>query len=54
MNTLLVFLAVSSFIFAFFSGNMGAVSASAVEGCADAVFYENAKNIFSEKKEREI
>ena len=37
MNTLLVFLAVSSFVFALFSGNMGAVSCSAVEGCADAV-----------------
>lgn len=37
MNTLLVFLAVSSFIFAVFSGNMSAVSAAAVSGCADAV-----------------
>ncbi len=37
MNSLLVFLAVSSFIFAFFSGNMSAVSTAAVSGCADAV-----------------
>ena len=37
MNTLLVFLAVSSFIFALFSGNMNAVSSAAVKGCADAV-----------------
>lgn len=37
MNSLLVFLAVSSFIFALFSGNMGAVSSAAVSGCADAV-----------------
>lgn len=37
MNSLLVFLAVSSFIFAVFSGNMSAVSSSAVQGCADAV-----------------
>lgn len=37
MNSLLVFLAVSSFVFAIFSGNMNEVSSAAVSGCADAV-----------------
>lgn len=37
MNSLLVFLAVSSFVFAVFSGNMDKVSAASVQGCADAV-----------------
>lgn len=37
MNSLLVFLAVSSFVFAIFSGNMNAVASASVQGCADAV-----------------
>ena len=37
MNTFLVILVVSSFIFAVFSGNMSALSSAAVSGCSDAV-----------------
>lgn len=37
MNSLLVFMAASSFVFAVFSGNMSALSSAAVSGCADAV-----------------